>query len=338
MIFKQLFDHDTCTYTYLLADADTREAVIIDPVIDRVDRDHALIAELDLTLLFTLDTHIHADHITGSGELRLRTGARSGVSAVSEVPCVDLKLRHGDALPFGRHTLLVRSTPGHTDGCLTYVLEDEGQVLAFTGDAIFIRGCGRTDFQRGDAATLYRSVHQQIFSLPDNTIIYPGHDYRGHSATTVGEEKAHNPRLSVETSEADFVSIMASLDLSYPKRIHEALPANLACGFASDGAELPDSIGRSVLENSAELSLYDVIDVRSPEEFDGPLGHLPNATLVPLGLLQDASADWARDRALLLVCRTGRRSARACLLLAEQGFTNLTNLDGGMVAWRERDS
>ena len=198
MLFKQLFDQDTWTYTYLLADPGSREAIIIDPVVERVDRDLKLIAELGLELVYTLDTHVHADHVTGSGELRNRTGALSGVASVAEVACVDRNLIHGDVLRFGRYALEVRSTPGHTNGCLTFVVETSGQTLAFTGDALFIRGCGRTDFQQGDAATLYSSVHGQIFSLPEDTIVYPGHDYRGHTMSTVAEEKAHNPRLNID--------------------------------------------------------------------------------------------------------------------------------------------
>ena len=231
MIFRQLFDHDTWTYTYLLADPESREAALIDPVRERVERDVALLEELGLELRYALDTHLHADHVTGAGLLRERLGAASGVSAVSEVPCAALALRHGDRLPLGAYELEVRSTPGHTAGCLTFVVETREEKMAFTGDTLFIRGCGRTDFQQGDAATLYRSVREQIFSLPGETLIYPGHDYRGHSVSTVAEERAHNPRLHDGVSEADFVELMGNLKLSHPKQIHEALPANLACGL-----------------------------------------------------------------------------------------------------------
>ncbi len=230
MLLKQLFDQDTWTYTYLLADPDTREAIIIDSVIERVDRDLQLIADLDLKLLYAIDTHVHADHVTGAGILRERTGAKSGVAAIADVSCADEKLEHGQTLSFGAYSLEARSTPGHTNGCMTFVVKDAGQTLAFTGDALFIRGCGRTDFQQGDSATLRRSVYSEIFSLPDDTIVYPGHDYRGHTASTVGEEKSHNPRLGTQISEDGFVQIMADLKLGHPKRIHEALPANLACG------------------------------------------------------------------------------------------------------------
>jgi sulfur dioxygenase len=337
MLLKQLFDQDTWTYTYLLADQDSREAIIIDPVVERVERDLKLIAELGLELVYTLDTHVHADHVTGSGELRKRTGALSGVSALAEVACVDRNLIHGDMLRFGRYALEVRRTPGHTDACLSFVLEADGQSLAFTGDALFIRGCGRTDFQQGNAATLYRSVHAQIFSLPEETFIYPGHDYRGHTVSTVAEEKVHNPRLNVGISEAGFVELMNELNLTHPERIHEALPANLACGLAPhDNAD--NSIDSAVKQLSANQldGLYggSVIDVRTHEEFEGELGHLPDAVLAPLSDLRQQAAAWPRDVPILVVCRSGRRSFHGCSTLSEMGFTDVTNLTGGMIAWR----
>ena len=333
MLLKQLFDQDTWTYTYLLADPESREAVIIDPVLDRVGRDLKLIGELGLELLYTLDTHIHADHVTGSGELRLQTGAKSGVASVANVECADIALTHGDSLDFGRYTLHVRSTPGHTNGCLTYVVEDDGKTLAFTGDTLFVRGCGRTDFQQGDSRTLYKSVHEQIYSLPDDTLIYPGHDYRGHSVSTVAEEKAHNPRLRTANDESTFVDIMESLTLDEPKHIHEALPANMACGASRPVAKV-----RPYKELHAE-SLHEfrggiVVDVRTPEEFEGTLGHLEEAILVPLSELVTHARNWPQNEPILFVCRTGRRSTQACLMLAEMGFTDVTNLEGGMTAWR----
>ena len=337
MLFKQLFDQDTSTYTYLLADPNHREAIIIDPVVERIDRDLTLIAELGLNLLYTLETHVHADHITGSGELRRRTGAQSGVAAVAEVACADRKLEHGDVLTFGRYALQVRSTPGHTNGCLTYVVYADGQTLAFTGDALFVRGCGRTDFQQGDAATLYRSVHEQIYSLPDETLIYPGHDYRGHRASTVAEERAHNPRLKTDIDEAAFVEIMHGLDLPHPKRIHEALPANMACGLREPPARPSDGRGFKEIDVDAlDLSTISrVVDVRNPEEFEDELGHLPGAVLAPLPGLREQAFGWRREGPILVVCRSGGRSARGCALLTEMGFSDVINLSGGMSALRK---
>ena len=230
MLLRQLFDQDSWTYSYLLADPDSGEAILIDSVLEQVDRDAQLIAELGLTLVYAIETHVQPDHVTGSGELRKRIGAKTGVSAVSDVPCADESLRHGDTLRFGRYELQVRSTPGHTSGCLTFVPEADGKTMAFTGDALFVRGCGRTDFQQGDAATLYQSVNREIFSLPSDTLIFPAHDYRGHTMSTVGEERAFNPRLNTAVSEDEFVEFMAGLKLGDPKRMDVAVPANLACG------------------------------------------------------------------------------------------------------------
>lgn len=227
LIFRQMFDKESWTYTYLLADADTKEAVIIDPVIDQVERDIKMIEQNGLELLYALNTHVHADHITGSGILKRRLpGAVSAISQVSGGKA-DMYLDNGSHLKFGRHSLEARSTPGHTSGCMSFVLASAG--LAFTGDALLIRGCGRTDFQEGDAATLYESVWREILSLPDTTALYPAHDYVGLTSTSVGEEKAHNPRLS--KSKDEFIGIMNNLNLPYPKQIDKSLPANLVCGL-----------------------------------------------------------------------------------------------------------
>ena len=232
MIFRQLFDTATWTYTYLLADPETREAVLIDSVREKADRDIKVIEELGLNLLYTLETHVHADHITGASALREHFSSKSVVSARAGAACADVQADDGDLITFGSYTVEIRATPGHTAGCLTFVVRDGEEVYAFTGDAIFVRGCGRTDFQQGDANTLYRSVHEKIFTLPEHTRIYPGHDYRGHSATTVAEEKQHNPRLNLGVSEESFVEIMSSLNLANPRLIDVAVPANMVCGRA----------------------------------------------------------------------------------------------------------
>lgn len=234
MLFRQLFDPESSTYTYLLADSSTREAVILDPVREQLERDLLLIEELGLTLLYAIDTHVHADHVTALGSLRERVGCKTVLSAKAGVGCADLGVRHGDRLAFGRHWLEALDTPGHTSSCTSYLTDDRSMV--FVGDALLIRGTGRTDFQDGDAATLYRSVWTQLFTLPDATLIYPGHDYKGRTVTAVAEEKAHNPRLGLGKSEADFVSIMAALKLAEPKQMHVAVPANRACGLPPQGA------------------------------------------------------------------------------------------------------
>jgi sulfur dioxygenase len=232
MLFRQLYDAETSTYTYLLADEDTGHAVLIDSVVEQVERDLGLVAELGLTLVHTLETHVHADHVTGASVIRERLGTRSVVAAEGGASCGDVHVRDGDRVSFGRHALVVRTTPGHTDGCLSFVLEGAAQPMVFTGDTLLIRGCGRTDFQQGNPHALYRSVHDKLFSLPPHTLVYPGHDYKGLTVSTVREELAHNPRLGRGKTEEEFVTIMKSLRLAQPKKIDVAVPANLNCGVA----------------------------------------------------------------------------------------------------------
>ncbi len=252
MIFRQLFDPETSTYSYLLADEATREAVLIDSVREQLERDLTLLRELGLTLVYALETHVHADHVTASGRLREETGAKIAISADAGVSNADVGLRDGDAVRFGSHTLEARATPGHTNGCMTFVCREAG--MAFTGDALLIRGCGRTDFQQGDAKMLYKSVHDKILSLPDDTALYPGHDYKGRMLTTVAEEKQFNARLGTGKTERQFEEIMNGLNLAYPKRIDEAVPANLESGLRvpemSPGAvaKVMDELGRQDAE------------------------------------------------------------------------------------------
>lgn len=337
MLIRQLFDPETWTYTYLLADTGSPEAIIIDPVLNQVERDMRLVSEMGVELTYTLDTHVHADHISGSGELRRRTGALSGMAAANGVDCVDRQLNHGDMLLFGKQMLEVRSTPGHTAGCLTFVLQTDGQTMAFTGDTLLIRGSGRTDFQGGDSAALFRSVHEQIFTLPDSTLIYPGHDYRGHTVSTVLEEKQYNPRLKIENSEEMFIEIMDALTLAEPKFIHEALPANLACGQLpiEENSQDPQLFKDIHISRVTTLDEGRIVDVRHPEELRGEYGVMPKAESVPLFDLEKVARDWERHLPLYVVCRTGRRSYQACHRLVEMGFTNVTNLAGGMAAWSQ---
>lgn len=224
MILRQLFDHESSTYTYLIADKTSHEAIIIDPVKEQLSRDLKLINELGLTLRHALETHVHADHVTSAGDLREATGCKTGVSTGGDVACADLALNDNDEVKFGSHTLQVMATPGHTDSCLSFYINN----MVFSGDALFIRGTGRTDFQQGDAGTLYDSISHKLFTLADDTILYPAHDYRGHTRSTIGEEKRFNPRMT--QSRAEFIETMNALDLPDPTKMMEALPANLACG------------------------------------------------------------------------------------------------------------
>ncbi|KAK9503183.1 hypothetical protein O3M35_011807 [Rhynocoris fuscipes] len=228
-IFRQLFDNESSTYTYLLGDVETKECILIDPVLEQVNRDLQLVKDLGLNLKYAMNTHVHADHVTGTGLLKSKCSCRSLISKASGAKA-DVYVNPGDEIKFGQFSVSVRPTPGHTNGCITYVCESQG--VAFTGDALLIRGCGRTDFQEGDSATLYESVHTQIFSLPDNFKLFPAHDYKGFTSTTVLEEKTLNPRLS-KTKE-EFIKIMSNLNLAYPKKIDIAVPANKKCGIQDD--------------------------------------------------------------------------------------------------------
>lgn len=227
MQIRQLFDAESSTYTYLLWDESTRQAALIDTVDSQIDRDLQLVEELQLDLRYTLETHIHADHITASGKIRDRAGTKAVVHRNSGSDCADLLVCDGDSIMLGDQSIGVLETPGHTDTCVSYLTEDR----VFTGDTLLIRGCGRTDFQSGDAGQLYDSIHQQLFTLPDRTIVYPAHDYCGISCSTIGEEKIHNPRLGNNRPKPDFVELMNSLDLDPPKKIAEAVPGNLECGL-----------------------------------------------------------------------------------------------------------
>jgi sulfur dioxygenase len=343
MIFRQLFDPQSSTYTYLIADQKSREAVLIDPVFEQVRRDAALIEELGLKLKLTLETHVHADHVTGAWLLRQKLGSRIAVSAASGAEGGDLYLRAGEKVQFGARHLEARATPGHTGGCTTYVLDDRS--MAFTGDTLFIRGCGRTDFQQGDAHGLFRSVRDQIFTLPDACLIYPGHDYRGLTVTSVGEEKRYNPRLAESVGEHDFVGYMTNLGLPHPKQMDVAVPANLKCGKPEktstsdpDWAPLTYTFGGiwEIQPHWLEEHLRDVqiVDVREADEFNGPLGHVPGARLIPLGALTKKIDDLKKDQPIVTVCRSGARSAQATILLGKAGFDRVANLSGGMLRWR----
>jgi glyoxylase-like metal-dependent hydrolase (beta-lactamase superfamily II)/rhodanese-related sulfurtransferase len=348
VLLRQLLDPETSTWTYLLADEASREAVLIDPVREQVARDVELVEQLGLRLLYALETHVHADHVTGGGELRRRLGCRLVVGARAGVLTAELRVADGDAVRFGRHALAVRETPGHTAGCVSYVCEGEG--LAFTGDALLIRGCGRTDFQGGDARALYASVRGKLLSLPDATRLYPAHDYRGRTLTTVAEERRYNPRLGDGRTAGEFVELMARLDLPYPRRMDEAVPANLASGVTDPEALAPGEeeadwapvrrteSGVPVVTCewlAAHRGEVQLVDVREHVEFCGPLGHVEGAALVPLAALGDAAGGLDPGAPVVTVCAFGTRSATAATLLRARGFAKVASLHGGMVRWNE---
>jgi sulfur dioxygenase len=343
LVFRQMFDPASSTYTYLLAE--DGHAVLIDPVFEQVRRDGALIEELGLTLVATLDTHVHADHVTGAWLLKQRLGSEILVSKAGGAGGADRYLSDGDRVGFGPRSLGVRATPGHTRGCVTYVLD--GEAMAFTGDSLLIRGCGRTDFQDGDPGQLYRSVRERIFSLPDECPLYPAHDYRGLTATSVAEERAFNPRLGDGLSESDFSLTMRNLRLAHPKQIDVAVPANMKCGFVEGHSPMADPDWAPLTATFSGIWEVDpqwveenpravqLLDVREPDEFVGPLGHIDGAMLIPLGTLPERVGELSKDKPIVAICRSGVRSVQAINFLRQAGFSRLANLPGGMIRWRQ---
>lgn len=348
-IFRQLFDPQSSTYSYLLGDSARGEAILIDPVFELAARDSALISELGLNLVATLDTHVHADHVTGAWLLQQRLGSKIAVSAASGANGADMRLADGDKVHFGARFVTACSTPGHTDGCMTFVLDNEE--MAFTGDALLIRGCGRTDFQQGSAHRLFQSIKTRIFTLPERCLLWPAHDYHGLTVTSVAEEKRYNPRLGGDVSEADFAGYMDNLGLPHPRQIDIAVPANLHCGRPADAAGATTAEPewapltftfagiweidpRWVEEHGSQLQ---IVDVREQDEFNGPLGHIAGARLMPLGQLEQQAGSLSREVPIVTVCRSGARSAQAVNILARAGFTRVANLAGGMLRWRAQD-
>jgi sulfur dioxygenase len=343
MIFRQLFDAASSTYTYLLACNDTRNAVVIDPVYEQHIRDTALIRELGLNVRYVIDTHVHADHVTGAWLMRTALAAETVLSGRYGVENVDVPVDHGDVLAFGNYSLTVRATPGHTNGCLTFVTS--ARDMAFTGDCLMIRGAGRTDFQAGDVHVMWHSIREQIFSLPDDCLIYPGHDYAGRTVSTVLEEKQFNPRIGGDAREEDFTGYMENLGLPHPKLIDIAVPANMNGGRPADDsmpneitwgpvtmtfAGVPEIRPDWVARHLDELF---VLDVRSPGEFEGDLGHLDGAHLIPLDELQERLAEVPGDRPVVAVCQSGKRSARATEILRKAGYDRVANVAGGLIQW-----
>lgn len=308
MLFRQLFDPQSSTYTYLLADGG--EAVLVDPVFEQARRDAALVEELGPKLLWTVETHVHADHVTAAWLLREKLGSRIATPKAGGAQGADRYVAHGDRISFGRRSLEALETPGHTSGCTSYVLDDRKAV--FTGDALLVRGCGRTDFQQGDARTLFRSVRERLFTLPEDCTVYPGHDYRGLAATSIGEEKRFNPRLGEGVGEGDFIGYMQNLGLAHPKQMDAAVPANLSCGKPRGDSRIN--------ENPAWA----------------PLTYTRGAKLIPLGSLTEKASELQKDKPVVAVCRSGARSAQATLILGKAGFAKAANLAGGMLRWRSQ--
>jgi sulfur dioxygenase len=348
LIFRQLMDAESSTLTYVLGDPWSKEAVIIDPVMGNAERDLATVQELGLRLVMSLETHVHADHVTAGDILRARSGCCLGVSQASGARRADRYFEDGDAIRFGLQALEVRSTPGHTAGCIAYV--NATTPMVFTGDALLIRGCGRTDFQGGCAKTLFRSVRDKLFSLKDSTLVYPAHDYKGRTVSSIREEKVYNPRLKSGTSEAEFVCTMDQLNLAYPRRIDVSLPANMESGMSQAGAVLgpvetspTDSWAVSRTPTGAanvipvwvanQLKGIRLVDIREPDEWTGSEGRLAGAHFIPMSKVVHESVAWSKDEQIVLYCRSGGRSDGMANELESHGFRRVASMKGGVLMW-----
>jgi len=341
MIIRQLYDSMSSTYTYVLADANTRSALIIDPVFGQVERDLALLRELDLTLGLAVDTHAHADHITAAWLLKKRTDCAIASARAINAEHVDSYLEDGDVFGVPGVSLKAIATPGHTDGCMSFVTSDNAMV--FTGDTLLIRGCGRSDFQQGSAHKLYNSITTKLFSLPDSTLVYPAHDYQGRNVSSIGEERRFNARAGAGANENDFVHYMQAMKLPHPKLIDEAVPANLRSGAPKDGKlpHLPDWAEvrltyAGVAEIDADwleqhLDEVTVLDVRLLEETrDCPVASRLVDVHIPLSELRDRVGELPRDKPVVALCRSGRRSSLAVSILKEAGFDKVASLSRGL--------
>ncbi|RUW50502.1 MBL fold metallo-hydrolase [Mesorhizobium sp. M1A.F.Ca.ET.072.01.1.1] len=338
MIFRQLFDSVSGTYSYLLASRRGGEALIIDPVLEKVERYLQLVNELDLRLVKAVDTHLHADHITGLGALRDRTHCVTVMGEQTKADVVSMRLADGDKLAIEGLALDVVYTPGHTDDSYSFVLPDR----VFTGDTLLIRGTGRTDFQNGDPRQQYDSIFGRLLKLPDETLIFPAHDYKGETVSTIGEEKAFNPRLQVKSVD-EYVNIMNNLKLSNPKMMDVAVPANMRVGLHQDDIA---SRGWAVTAEQA-LALVGrpdvaLIDLREQSERDRH-GVIPGAIHLPYARLQENIAaggmlhELAKSTAkqILFYCAFGERSAMAVQAAQDRGISSARHIQGGIDAWRK---
>ena len=340
MIFRQLFDSTSGTYTYLLASRRGGEALIIDPVMEKVERYLQLVKELDLRLVKAVDTHLHADHITGLGALRDRTHCVTVMGERSRADVVSMRLGEGDKLTIEGIALDVLYTPGHTDDSYSFLMGDR----VFTGDTLLIRGTGRTDFQNGNAHAQYDSIFNKLLRLPEETMIFPAHDYKGETVSTIGEEKRFNPRLQVK-SEAEYVELMNNLKLPNPKMMDVAVPANMRVGLAQDelvrrGCALTarEAIalgGRTEfafvdLRESAERQKHGVIPGSLHAPYSGLAEHVG-----PGGMLHELAC--ATGKRLLFYCAYGERSAMAVTAALDAGIAGAAHITGGIDAWKKAD-
>lgn len=338
MIFRQLFDATSGTFTYLLASRRGGEALIIDPVLEKVDRYLTLIRELDLKLVKAVDTHLHADHITGLGALRDRTHCITVMGEQSSVDVVSLRLSDGDRLGIEGLSLDVMYTPGHTDDSYSFLMGDR----AFTGDTLLIRGTGRTDFQNGDPRMQYESLFNRLLKLPDDTLVFPAHDYKGDTVSTIGEEKRWNPRLQVKSAD-EYADLMNNLNLSNPKMMDVAVPANMRQGLvqaeiARRGWAIDAAKWRDLLDRR-DIALIDLRERQEREKH----GAIPGSLHAPYpelqeniregGLLHELAT--ATGKRLVFYCAFGERSAMAVQAAQDAGLSSACHIDGGIAAWKK---
>ena len=338
MIFRQLFDSVSGTYSYLLASRRGGEALIIDPVLEKVDRYLQLVAELDLRLVKAVDTHLHADHITGLGALRDRTHCITVMGEATKADVVSMRLAEGDKLTVEGVALDVIYTPGHTDDSYSFIMRDR----VFTGDTLLIRGTGRTDFQNGDARAQYESLFGKLLRLPDETLVYPAHDYKGDTVSTIGEERACNPRLQVKSAD-EYVALMGSLNLPNPKMMDVAVPANMRVGLAQDeiarrgwAVTAPQAMALIGQGDIAFIDLREASERRKhgviPGSLHAPYPDLQN-NLCTDGLLHGLGT--AAAKRLLFYCAFGERSAMAVQAAQDAGLAGACHIQGGIDAWKK---
>jgi sulfur dioxygenase len=340
MIFRQLFDSVSGTYTYLLASRKGGEALIIDPVLDKVDRYIQLVNELDLKLVKAVDTHLHADHITGLGALRDRTQCITVMGDMSKVDVVSMRLTEGDKLTIEGVALDVLYTPGHTDDSYSFLMKDR----VFTGDTLLIRGTGRTDFQNGDPRAQYDSIFNKLLKLPDETMVFPAHDYKGETVSTIGEEKAFNPRLQVRSLD-QYAELMNNLNLPNPKMMDVAVPANMRVGFAQDAIAqrgwAVSAMDAIKLVGRPDVALIDLREKSEREKYGVIPGslHAPYPDLQdnirPGGMLHELAA--ATGKRILFYCAFGERSAMAVQAAQDSGIAAACHIQGGIDAWKKAD-
>jgi len=338
MIFRQLFDSVSGTYSYLLASRAGGEALIIDPVLEKVDRYLQLVRELDLRLVKAVDTHLHADHITGLGALRDRTHCITVMGENTKADVVSMRLAEGDKLTIEGMSMDVLYTPGHTDDSYSFVMHDR----VFTGDTLLIRGTGRTDFQNGDARMQYESIFGKLLRLPEETMVFPAHDYKGDTVSTIGEEKRYNPRLQVKSMD-EYVELMRNLKLPNPKMMDVAVPSNMKVGLAQQ------EIARRGWALSAAQAMalsgrpgVAFIDLREKSEREKH-GSIPGALHAPYGDLQDNirpggvlhALAAASDKRMIFYCAYGERSAMAVQAAQEAGLLTAVHIEGGIDAWKK---